>query len=179
MSQNDFTLMGLPASVTIDSDQLEENYRQLAKRKHPDNGGSAEEFRALTNARDTLKHPVSRLKHLLSLRGYDDEGRGSLGQQVSEHFQAVAKTLQSADALIKELEQAKSQLQKALLQARIMTTQKALGDMQMQLGDIETSALAKLDDTTPLDQIAQASRDLAFLKKWQGQLQARFARLWV
>jgi len=179
MSQNDFILLGLPVSVSIDSDLLEENYRHQAKSKHPDNGGSTDDFRKLTDARDTLKNPVSRLKLLLSIHGYNDENRGSLGPQVSEHFQHVAETLQSADTVVRDLEQAKSQLQKALLQARVMKVQKTLGDMQMLLGNVEESLLTDLNDTSPLEAIAQASRDLAFIKKWQKQLQARFASLWV
>lgn len=179
MTENHYATLGLPVSVAIDLDRLEKSYRDLSKTRHPDQGGSAEAFQTLTTAREVLTQPVSRLRHFLSLKGHTNDSRGSLGAEISELFQPIAETLQSADTLIGTLEKAQTQLQKALLQADVISTQQAIGQRQNQLTDLQGNLLDQASDETPLEQLAQITRDLAFLQKWQSQLQSRFAQLWV
>ncbi len=51
-----FEILGLPASAT-DAD-IEERYRELAREKHPDAGGSEDDMRQLNVARDVAKETV-------------------------------------------------------------------------------------------------------------------------
>ncbi|MDH4945080.1 J domain-containing protein [Sulfurimonas sp. C5] len=47
-------LLELPLTGKLETSQIKSAYRRLAKQKHPDHGGSHQEFIHLTNARDLL-----------------------------------------------------------------------------------------------------------------------------
>jgi len=77
-----FALLDLEAHFALSMDELDRAYRALASRVHPDrfaNGTVAERREALeltTDANEayrTLRAPVLRARHLLSLRGVDVE----------------------------------------------------------------------------------------------------------
>jgi hypothetical protein len=50
-------LLGLPLSVQLTCDDINQAYRRAAKGMHPDQGGSAQAFIDLAAARDVLIHP--------------------------------------------------------------------------------------------------------------------------
>ena len=50
-------LLGLPLSVQLTCEDINQAYRRAAKGMHPDHGGSAEAFIDLAAARDVLIHP--------------------------------------------------------------------------------------------------------------------------
>ncbi len=75
---NYFTLLSLPPTFSLDLSALEAAYFTAQRQYHPDRfaGKSAEEkLRAaqissdVNEAYNTLKHPLSRAKHLLSIEG--------------------------------------------------------------------------------------------------------------
>jgi molecular chaperone HscB len=77
---NHFELMGLPVAFAIDPAALERGYRELQSRVHPDRFATASaserrlaaQWAAQANeALRTLRHPVSRARYLLALRGFD------------------------------------------------------------------------------------------------------------
>lgn len=77
---NHFTLLGLTPDFAIDLAQLEENYRQLQAKVHPDKfvtASPAERLQSMQTATQaneayqTLKNPTSRAKYLLQLQGVD------------------------------------------------------------------------------------------------------------
>jgi molecular chaperone HscB len=79
-SRNHFELMGLPLAYAVEHGRLEQAYRALQGRVHPDRhatGGQAERRVAMqwaaraNEAYRTLRHPVDRARYLLSLKGYD------------------------------------------------------------------------------------------------------------
>ena len=79
---NHFDLLGLPVRFSVDSDSLEQSYRDLQSRVHPDKfaAASAPERRVAmqwaTRANEayrTLRHPVERARYLLALKGFDTE----------------------------------------------------------------------------------------------------------
>jgi molecular chaperone HscB len=83
-NQNFFTLFELPESYDINLSLLTERYHALQKTTHPDrfaNAGDQEQRLALqysahiNHAFETLRSPVTRAKHLLSLQGitFNDE----------------------------------------------------------------------------------------------------------
>ena len=82
LSQNHFELLGLPLSYGIDLARLEQGYRDLQSRVHPDRhaaGSEAERRVAMqwaTRANEayrTLRDPVGRARYLLSLKGYETD----------------------------------------------------------------------------------------------------------
>jgi len=77
---NHFELMGLPAAFAVDAQRLEQGYRDLQSRVHPDKFAAAPaaerrlamQWATLANeAYRTLRDPVSRARYLLSLKGFD------------------------------------------------------------------------------------------------------------
>ena len=176
---NFFQILGQPVSPQIDPQAIEETYRDLSKSAHPDQGGSTEEFERLTLAKNTLLDPVSRLEHLLLVKNHEGSTRGSLSPVIADQFQTVAEVLQQTDLVVAEIEKAQSALQKALLQPKILKCQSDIGDVQQTVASLESEILANLGDQTPLEAVAQAARDLAFTRRWKGQLQSKFAALWA
>ncbi len=87
LSQDFFTLFGLPVSYDIDRGQLTERYRQMQNLVHPDRFSNAtEQERRLAAQRaarvneayQTLKDDLSRARYLLELRGIDPAARNDL-----------------------------------------------------------------------------------------------------
>jgi molecular chaperone HscB len=79
-SRNHFELLGLPLAYSVDAGRLEQHYRDLQSRVHPDRfaaSGEAERRVAMqwaTRANEayrTLRDPVNRARYLLSLKGFD------------------------------------------------------------------------------------------------------------
>lgn len=76
--QDYFSVFGLPRKLNIDLAQLEKEFYRMSRKLHPDlyvNRPAAEQERALqmssqlNDAYRTLKDPVARTRHLLSLEG--------------------------------------------------------------------------------------------------------------
>jgi len=80
LSQDHFTLLGLPERYAVDPALLETRYRELQSRVHPDRfaaGSEAERRVAMqwaaraNEAYRTLRDPVGRARYLLALKGFD------------------------------------------------------------------------------------------------------------
>jgi DnaJ-class molecular chaperone len=56
-----YETLGIPPATA--TDRIKERYRSLARTKHPDVGGSTEEFAAITEAGSTLSDPTLRAKY--------------------------------------------------------------------------------------------------------------------
>src|SRR5438132_12609726 len=78
--QNHFELFGLQAAFSVDEAALDQSYREIQSRVHPDrfaHAGDAERRASLqwttrvNEAYRTLRNPVSRASHLLALNGID------------------------------------------------------------------------------------------------------------
>src|SRR5438132_1155940 len=78
--QNHFELFGLQAAFSVDEAALDQSYREIQARVHPDrfaHAGDAERRASLqwttrvNEAYRTLKDPVQRGKHVLELHGVD------------------------------------------------------------------------------------------------------------
>ena len=79
-ARNHFELLGLPAAFALDASRLEQRYRELQSRVHPDRFAAASEaerrvaMQWATRANEayrTLRDPLARARYLLSLKGYD------------------------------------------------------------------------------------------------------------
>jgi molecular chaperone HscB len=79
-TRNHFELLGLPAVFGIDPARLDQRYRELQGRVHPDRFAAASEaerrvaMQWATRANEayrTLRDPLARARYLLSLKGYD------------------------------------------------------------------------------------------------------------
>src|SRR5258706_13850206 len=110
--RNHFELLGLPVSYSVDPARLEQGYRDLQGRVHPDrfaSGSDAERRVAMqwaTRANEayrTLRDPLERARYLLHLKGYDtgEESNTSMPadflMQQMEWREAVAAATASRD----------------------------------------------------------------------------------
>src|SRR4029450_9535045 len=73
-----FSFLGLPRRLTIDQAQLERRFRDLSRQFHPDyfyNASSGDRLASLerssylNDAYRALRHPISRIEHLLAIEG--------------------------------------------------------------------------------------------------------------
>src|ERR1043166_435814 len=73
-----FSFLGLPPKLGVDADDLERRFRDLSRKFHPDyfyNASPTERLASLerssylNDAFRTLKNPVTRIEHLLSIEG--------------------------------------------------------------------------------------------------------------
>jgi molecular chaperone HscB len=86
-NQDHFTLFGLPRSFTVDGSALEQRYRDLQARVHPDRHAhlsDADQRLAMqwstrvNEAYQTLRRPLSRAEYLLQLAGLDVHGERTM-----------------------------------------------------------------------------------------------------
>ena len=84
-----FAFFGLPRTLTLDAADLERRFRELSRRFHPDyyyNAPPAERLASLerssylNDAYRALRHPVSRIEHLLAIEGVAPATAGAAGQ---------------------------------------------------------------------------------------------------
>jgi len=130
---NYFQLFNLPASFDLDLTELGSRYLQLQRRFHPDQHSAGSERDKLLAVQQTanindayhsLKHPLLRAEHLLSLRGLkiSNEQRSFTDpmflMQQMELREQIAEIEQSADpdSVIDMIERQLQQQKKALLQ---------------------------------------------------------------
>ena len=93
-----FAVMGLPRSYDLDERALEETFRSLSRKLHPDRFARAtprerrfslEQTTLLNDAYRTLRDPVKRAEHLLALRGVKVAGeeRGGSAAMAQEFLE--------------------------------------------------------------------------------------------
>lgn len=104
-----FDLFGLPPSVELDVAALEEKYRALALKAHPDRAAGADaatrvrlaaQQASLNEALKVLRDPVRRAFYLLKLRGVDLESEGAAARQKMppEFLEEVMERREALDA---------------------------------------------------------------------------------
>ena len=164
---NYFELFEIPQNFDVDVAELAERYRELQKAVHPDKFANASEQQKLlaisktaqvNDAFQTLKDPIRRAEHMLSLRGIDINNEsttmkdtGFLMQQME--WREALEDLRGSDDIetgIAELEGDFSQYRKQLLE-----------NLCKQLADDQASAAI-----VAADQV----RKLKFMAKLQDEL---------
>jgi molecular chaperone HscB len=101
-----FAFVGLPRKLLIDPQDLEQRFRELSRKFHPDyfyNATPAERLASLerssylNDAYRTLKNPVSRIEHLLAIEGLpsarSEEGAATVPPSLLEEVFALNEEL--------------------------------------------------------------------------------------
>ena len=112
-SRNHFELLGLTPAYGVDPARLEERYRELQSRVHPDRFAASPEaerrvaMQWATRANEayrTLRDPVDRARYLLGLKGFDTGEESNTAMppdflmQQMEWREAVAEARHAKDA---------------------------------------------------------------------------------
>lgn len=177
---NPFTLLNQPENLQLDLSFLESQYRELSAKHHPDTGGDEVFFQEVNKAYLTLKPVYKRALALLDIKKIQYNARGTVSNEVMEHFTPLSEIFQQTDTHLKQLNEASSQLQKALLTGKSLDLQSLIErwiqTLEEHLTTLERQILSLGIQT---DAIQIAIRDTAFLIKWKAQLRERYAQLFI
>ena len=162
-ARNHFELLGLPVAFAVDPARLEERYRDLQGRVHPDRfaaGSEAERRVAMqwaTRANEayrTLRDPLARGRYLLQLRGYDT------GEE--------SNTAMPPDFLMQQME-----WREAVADASRAKDAEALGHLRAEIGEARAQMLELLEralDASNYDAGCSLVRKLRFLEKLDDEI---------
>ncbi|HXS51719.1 MAG TPA: Fe-S protein assembly co-chaperone HscB [Usitatibacter sp.] len=157
-ARNHFELLGLPAAFALDGARLEQRYRELQSRVHPDRFAASSEaerrvaMQWATRANEayrTLRDPLARARYLLSLKGYDT------GEE--------SNTAMPPDFLMQQME-----WREAAAEARAERDQEALARLRAQIATARGEMLERLArslDAAHYDAGCSLVRKLRFLEK--------------
>ena len=176
-----FAALGLERSAALDEALVRERFHEMSRGAHPDaEGGDEVAFAAINEAQRVLRSPAARLRHLLDLAGGDGlAGGGVMSDDLMVLFELVASALEGADDVITKRRAATTALSKALLSPQELAAQQTLmgagGRLRARRQEIEDSlAEIGVGDRASL---TGACHELAFLEKWQQQVQERMGAL--
>ena len=113
----------------------------------------------------------------MQVNGVEHNPRGAVSNDLMDLFMQVGALLQETDAFIRKKSLASSFLAKALLEGESMETQDKLSELLVIIETQQETITARFSQNIELDTLPQLSRNLAFLEKWQAQLQQRYGSL--
>lgn len=187
MPSDAFALLGLPARAALDEAELQSAWLQAARAAHPDQeGGDAALAAGLNQALDTLKSPVTRLKHLLERHSGTPWRAVPLDAEMMRLFENLGPLLQRGAALAQKKQAASSALAKALLAREEMQIREALEELGARIEEAwarEESSLPGCDerlaagDAAVWPELQAAQARLAYLEKWRAQIRAQLLAL--
>jgi molecular chaperone HscB len=166
-----FELFGLQPAFALDGEALERAYREIQSQVHPDrfaHAGDAERRASLqwttrvNEAYRTLKHPVQRASHLLSLHGVDVafETNTAMPAQFLMHQMELREALEDA-VETKDLPALES------LQRKLDADK---GSLQKQIGQA-------IDEQKDYARAAGFVRELQFLEKLEAEIDSAYETL--
>lgn len=177
-----FALLGVPRRPRVDAEELKAAYLRLSAEAHPDAaGGDAARFREIQEAHRVLRHPASRLRHLLEVQFGAVENLPPSADQ--EMFLRVGAVLQRARDARQRRDAARSALARALLVADESAVRRDLEEAVLGVEE----ALAEADSreavldanwpaVEPLE-LARLASDRVYLMRWKSELAEGLFRL--
>jgi molecular chaperone HscB len=170
-SGNHFELFGLQPAFALDAEALERAYREIQSQVHPDrfaHAGDAERRASLqwttrvNEAYRTLKSPVQRASHILSLQGVD--------------VAFETNTAMPQNFLMQQME-----LRESLEDAVATKNLPALASLQSKLeedkGTLEQQIAVAIDEKKDYPQAAGLVRELQFLEKLEAEIDTAYETL--
>ncbi len=167
-SGNHFELFGLQPAFALDTEALERAYREIQSQVHPDrfaHAGDAERRASLqwttrvNEAYRTLKSPVQRASHFLSLHGVD--------------VAFETNTAMPSQFLMQQME-----LRETLEYAVATKNLPALASLQSKLdGDkrsLEAQIASAIDEKKDYERASGLVRELQFLEKLEAEIDAAY-----
>jgi len=182
-----FELLGLPPRAALDEAALQQAYLLATKTAHPDQvGGDAKLSADLNAALETLKSPVTRLKHLVDTRSGLGWRAIPLEPALMALFEKLGPLLQQTSAFLTRKQAATSALAKALLAPEEMRLREALETLNESIEEqwqhLE-SMLPACDerlahgDTAAWPELQTLQAKFAYLTKWRAQIRERLLGL--
>ncbi|MEZ5433940.1 MAG: J domain-containing protein [Verrucomicrobiales bacterium] len=183
-----FALLGLPRRLDLKEADIEEAWRALSLRHHPDRpGGDAALSAGANEARETLRRPGPRLRHWLALHGQPAARSAALDPATMDLFSAVAEGLAKADDALRRKAAATSAIGRATVAAAELQAQLGLQALQGRLTSGLTQAVSQFSELDSrftaegLEAVLKEARTLAatlaFLEKWEAQCREKLLAL--
>jgi hypothetical protein len=174
-----FAELGVPRQVDPGDEQIEDAWRELSRRLHPDSpDGDPARSAAVNRAHEILAQPGTRLRHWLELNGRTARN-AAMSKDTMSLFSKVGTVLQAADEVLMKRAAATTAMGKAVLAAREWQVQ---ADLQKLLGEITAAIGTEIDRFTEIDEKnftlgESTAAALGFLEKWQAQIRERLLAL--
>lgn len=187
MAKDYFKLLGLQPSAHLDEEALQNAYLQATRIAHPDQAGGDGDLSAELNAAlETLRSPVTRLKHLIEKHSQTSWRAIPLEADLMALFEKLGPLLQRSSAFISRKQAATTALARALLSNEEMQLREALEalneDIEQQWQQLEAhlpicdTRLQNADSGVWSDvQAIQAK--FAYLTKWRTQIREQLLNL--
>jgi molecular chaperone HscB len=162
-ARNHFELLGLPVAFGVDAARLEQSYRELQSRVHPDRFAAASDVERrmamqwATRANEayrTLRDPVARARYLLRLKGFDT------GEETN--------TAMPPDFLMQQME-----WREGVAEARAARDAEALASLRADIAATRAEMLEMLGralDASHYDAGCSLVRKLRFLEKLDDEI---------
>ena len=182
-----FQLLGLPPRATLNEGELQSAYFEATRTAHPDQAdGDAQLSADLNAALETLKSPVTRLKHLIDTRSGLGWRAIPLDAGLMSLFEKLGPLLQQSAAFLTRKQAATSALAKALLASEEMRLRESLESLNEAIEEewqkLE-SALPACDerltagDGSVWPELQALQAKFAYLTKWRAQIRERLLGL--
>lgn len=176
-----FHLLGLEARPYLDPLQVDQQFRALAAKAHPDKeGGDKELFQQLHAASMLLSSPASRLRFLA---GPSEQKTSFFSSEITTLFSTIASTLNKVDAAISSYHGARGALAKALLLTSMHEAQENITSLNHSIEEWKLGLEKELQDLDrawpnikPSELLALADR-FTFCSRWEKELRERLLAL--
>jgi curved DNA-binding protein CbpA len=170
----------------LDPEDLKQRFLARSASAHPDKSAADKkaaeaEFQHLNEAYNVLRHPRSRLLHLLDLAGLPPPSHAqAIPRAALELFEPIANVTRRADALLKEKAAASSPMLKVQFFAKALDCvdelQRLQTEARQRMSRIEEE-LRKKGASLDAPALQQAAAAFGFFERWRAQLEERSTSL--
>jgi len=175
-----FALLNLPPRAALDEETLQAAYLSATRSAHPDQaGGDAQLSADLNAALETLKSPVTRIKHLIEKHSDTPWRAVPLDTGLMNLFEKLGPLLQTGAAFLKKKQGATTALTKALLANEEMRLRESLEELGILIEEAWQQIEAQLShydarmiagDAGVWSDLQGTQARLAYLSKWRAQI---------
>jgi curved DNA-binding protein CbpA len=186
MPFDSFAQLHLSRRPFLSEETVRDAFHKLASEHHPDKtGGESAQFAVLTAAFETLRNPVSLLKHLIDLEDLSATApQPGIPSDLVDLFPRVAQVRQQISAAIEKRREVTSALSRSLATLESAKATRSAGQLSGELDELYSAALSdlrQLDASWPAPDARAALPALharfAFLTKWRDQLRESLLQL--
>ena len=178
---NVWEILGLPISLVLSPETVEEYFRTASEGSHPDAGGKAGEFEAFREARDLLGDDFRRLEAWLEVQGVEIAHSGAVSAEVGEMFVRVNELTTGVDDWAEAGSTKASGLGKALWQKQGFEWKARLEELLDELAkwqEKEVATFEGLEESLDFAKALSVRATMGFQRKWRASLQERFGKIW-
>lgn len=182
-----FTHLQVSRRPWLDEATVKESFHRLAAIHHPDQKqGDTQAFSDLTKAYEILRHPASRLRHLIELENLGGTEGRPLPVGLEELFTSIATIRQQVNSALARRGGATNALSRSLAATEVQRASEAAEQARQRIESelqVAESLLKQVDEKWPSAEAREALPDLqarfTFLTKWLEQLREAILQIQI